>query len=99
MTAEKQLEGEKMSRLVLYFATSPTGAAASSNSLIVFAEIFVRNPNYDDSQSFSDMVSNINIYFGLSPEARNRNQAIVCPATAQGRKRALPWRAQGCGYL
>ena len=77
--AEKQLEREKAPRLALYVATR---AAASSKSLIVFTEALVRDLNYDRSQSFSDMVSNTNIYFGLPPEVQNRNQAIVRPPTA-----------------
>jgi hypothetical protein len=43
-------------------ATSPTRVAASSNSHFVFSEEFIRDPNYNN---FSDMVFNINIYFGL----------------------------------
>jgi hypothetical protein len=59
-----------------------TRAAASSQSLFVFTEALIRDLNYDRSQFFSDMVSNTNIYFGLPPEVRNRNQAIVRPSTA-----------------
>ena len=76
---EKQPEQEKTPRLAHYVATR---AAASSKSLIVFAEAFVRNLNYNHSRSFSDMVSNTNIYFGLPPQVQNRNQAIVHPLTA-----------------
>jgi hypothetical protein len=59
-----------------------TRAAVSSKSLIVFTEALVRDLNYDRSQSFSDMVSNTNIYFGHPPEVQNRNQAIVRPPAA-----------------
>jgi hypothetical protein len=96
MTAEKQLERGKTSRLVLYFATSPTGAAASSNSLIFFAETFVRDPNYDDSQSFSDMVSNINIYLGFLLRLETAIRRLYSRLLPNDEDARL---AQGCGYL
>jgi hypothetical protein len=61
---EKQLEREKTPRLALYMTTR---AAASLKSLVVFTEALIRDLDYDRSQSFSHVVYNTNIYFGLPP--------------------------------